>query len=50
MSLNFRDVDGVKIQSKHKASCCCGSVEVELDLPEGFVDLRCCGLWQSYSL
>ena len=42
MTLNLNEVDGVKIQSKHKASCHCGSVEIELDLPNGLVDVRRC--------
>lgn len=42
MSLNLKAVDGVPIESKHKASCHCGSVVLELDLPDGLVDLRRC--------
>ncbi|WP_444945279.1 GFA family protein [Microbulbifer sp. VTAC004] len=42
MSVNIKEVDGVKIQLKHRASCHCGSVEIELDLPEGLIDLRRC--------
>lgn len=30
------------IQEKHKATCHCGSVELELNLPEGIVDARRC--------
>lgn len=42
MSLNLRRVDGILIEKKHKATCHCGSVVLELDLPEGLVDLRRC--------
>ncbi|NMH66512.1 GFA family protein [Shewanella salipaludis] len=42
MPINLTDVDGVKIQPKHKATCHCGAVEFELSLPEGLVDVRRC--------
>ena len=42
MSINLTEVDGVKIRSKHKATCHCGSVEIELDLPDGLIDIRRC--------
>mgnify|MGYP000882251025 FL=1 len=42
MSINLTEVDGVKIRSKHKATCHCGSVELELDLPDGLIDIRRC--------
>ncbi len=42
MALNLREVDGVLIKSKHKATCHCGSVELEMDLPLGLVDVRRC--------
>ena len=42
MSLNLKEVDGVPINPKHKASCHCGSVEFELDLPDGLMDVRRC--------
>lgn len=42
MSVNLKEVDGVKIQPKHLASCHCGSVKIELDLPDGLIDLRRC--------
>lgn len=42
MALNLKQVDGVVIQPKHKATCHCGGVEFELDLPEGLVDVRRC--------
>jgi hypothetical protein len=40
--INLKEVDGVKIQSKHKATCHCGSVEMELSLSDGLVDIRRC--------
>jgi hypothetical protein len=40
--MNLTEVDGVKIQSKHKAACHCGAVELELDLPDGLIDVRRC--------
>ena len=42
MTLNCKSVDGVAIQPKHRASCHCGSVQFELNLPDGLVDLRRC--------
>ena len=36
------EVDGVAIQKKHRATCHCGSVEFELNLPDGLVELRRC--------
>ncbi|PRD38896.1 UNVERIFIED_CONTAM: ymcC [Trichonephila clavipes] len=42
MALNLKEVDGVPIKAKHKATCHCGSVEFELDLPDGLVELRRC--------
>ncbi|WP_226642438.1 GFA family protein [Microbulbifer variabilis] len=42
MNVNRKEIDGVRIQAKHRASCHCGSVEIELHLPEGLVDLRRC--------
>jgi hypothetical protein len=30
------------IQSKHRASCHCGAVVLELDLPQGILDVRRC--------
>lgn len=38
----LKEVGGVKIQPKHKASCHCGAVVLELDLPDGIVDPRRC--------
>ncbi len=42
MSVNLKEVDGIPIEAKHKASCHCGSVEFELDLPDGLIDIRRC--------
>ena len=42
MTLNLREVDGVPVQPRHKASCHCGAVEFELDLPDGLIELRRC--------
>lgn len=33
-----KQVGGVNIQPRHRATCHCGMVELELDLPEGLVD------------
>ena len=38
----LKEVDGVIIQSRHRATCHCGAVELELDLPDGIVDPRRC--------
>jgi len=35
-------VGGVAIQPKHRATCHCGAVVLELDLPDGIVDPRRC--------
>ncbi len=42
MAINLQEVDGVVVQKKHLATCHCGSVEIELDLPDGLVDVRRC--------
>lgn len=42
MSTNVKEVDGVEIRKKHKASCHCGAIVIELDLPDGLVDMRRC--------
>ena len=42
MSVDLKEVDGVMVQKKHRASCHCGSIFIELDLPDGLVDLRRC--------
>jgi hypothetical protein len=41
-SPGVRTIGGVSIQAKHRASCHCGAVVLELDLPEGIVDVRRC--------
>jgi len=38
----LKEVGGVQVQPKHRASCHCGLVELELDLPDGIVDPRRC--------
>jgi len=38
----IKKVGNTDIQPKHKATCHCGSVELELTLPEGIVDPRRC--------
>src|SRR5690554_5609001 len=42
MAINLSEVDGIPIQAKHKATCHCGTVELELSLPDGLVDVRRC--------
>jgi hypothetical protein len=42
MAINIKEVDGVKIELKHKATCHCGFVEIELNLPDGLIDIRRC--------
>lgn len=42
MVINLSEVDGIPIKAKHKATCHCGAVEIELDLPDGLVDIRRC--------
>lgn len=42
MNLNLTSVAGVPVQTKHRLSCHCGSVQMELDLPDGLQDLRRC--------
>ncbi|NKB62105.1 MAG: GFA family protein [Gammaproteobacteria bacterium] len=42
MATNITEVEGVEIQPKHKASCHCGAIEFELDLPDGLVNVRRC--------
>ncbi|MDQ2078426.1 GFA family protein [Marinimicrobium sp. ABcell2] len=42
MKINLKEVDGVPVKAKHKASCHCGAVELELDLPDGLIDVRRC--------
>ncbi|MCO7246909.1 GFA family protein [Halomonas sp. Mc5H-6] len=38
----FKQVGGVEIQPQHKATCHCGMVVLELDLPDGLVDPKRC--------
>ena len=42
MDIDLKEVDGVEILRKHKATCHCGNVEIELDLPDGLIDVRRC--------
>lgn len=42
MPLNLKEVDGAPVQPTHKSTCHCGAVELELDLPDGLVDVRRC--------
>ena len=38
----IKNVGGTDIKPKHRASCHCGAVVLELDLPDGIVDPRRC--------
>ena len=38
----IKNVGGIQIGRRHRASCHCGSVVLELDLPDGIVDPRRC--------
>ena len=38
----LKTVGGVAIQARHRASCHCGTVVLELELPDGIVDPRRC--------
>ena len=38
----LKHVGSVELQPKHRATCHCGKVELELDLPEGLVDPKRC--------
>jgi len=38
----IKQVDGTEITNPHRASCHCGAVVLELDLPDGIVDPRRC--------
>jgi len=42
MDINLKSVDGVKIKKKHTASCHCKAVELQLDLPDGLINIRRC--------
>lgn len=38
----LKKVGDTDIKTKHKATCHCGAVELEIDLPDGIVDPRHC--------
>jgi hypothetical protein len=38
----IKEVGGTRIKEKHRASCHCGKVVLELDLPDGIVNARRC--------
>lgn len=38
----MKQVGPTEIKAKHKATCHCGAVELELSLPDGVVDARRC--------
>ena len=38
----IKNVGGTDIKPKHRATCHCGSVVLELDLPDGIIDPRRC--------
>ncbi len=40
--VNLTEVNGVEVMPKHRASCHCGSVVMELSLPKGIQDVRRC--------
>lgn len=42
MTINLKEVDGITVLPRHKASCHCGAVEFELELPDGLLDVRRC--------
>jgi hypothetical protein len=42
MSIDLKEVDGIPIEKLHKATCHCGEIEIELNLPDGLVDVRRC--------
>lgn len=42
MTITLKEVDGAPIQDRHKATCHCGSVQIELYLPSGLEDIRRC--------
>lgn len=41
-SRHHHDVGGMPVQPRHRASCHCGAVQLELQLPDGIVDPRRC--------
>jgi hypothetical protein len=40
--MSIKSVGGVSVQAKHRLSCHCGAVVLELDLPNGIVNPRRC--------
>ncbi len=40
--IRLKEVYGEKIEPKHRAQCHCGTVVLELSLPDGLVDVRRC--------
>jgi len=40
--MRVHSVGGVPVQPRHRLSCHCGSVVIELDLPDGIVEPRRC--------
>lgn len=40
--MSIKSVGGVPVQARHRLSCHCGAVVLELDLPDGIVDPRRC--------
>ncbi|WP_372013051.1 GFA family protein [Pseudoxanthomonas sp. 10H] len=42
MTRTIPEVAGVQVQARHRATCHCGRVELELSLPDGIVDPRRC--------
>ncbi len=38
----IKNVGGTEVKSKHRATCHCGAVVLELDLPDGIVNPRHC--------
>ena len=41
-AVGHHQIGGVAVQTRHRASCHCGRVQLELDLPDGIVDPRRC--------
>ena len=42
MTINLIEVDGIKIQTEHNATCHCSSIQIVLSLPNGLIDVRRC--------
>ncbi|MCA3217044.1 MAG: GFA family protein [Burkholderiales bacterium] len=40
--MSIKSVGGVAVQARHRLSCHCGAVVLELDLPDGIVNPRRC--------